>query len=102
MWDRFPYNDAGVRYGDMPTKKFIKRPVEIEAIQVRAWDANSVAHWCGGTVTRNENLHCIGIDIKTLEGTMHANLGDWIIRGINGEFYSCKPDIFSKSYQPVE
>lgn len=43
-----------------------------------------------------------GIDIKTLEGTMHASFGDFIIKGINGEFYPCKPDIFEKTYEIME
>jgi len=40
-------------------------------------------------------------NIKTLEGTMHANAGDWIITGVHGEQYPCKPDIFMKTYEPV-
>jgi len=39
--------------------------------------------------------------IPTLEGDMFANTGDWIIKGIQGEFYPCKPDIFKKTYEPV-
>jgi hypothetical protein len=39
--------------------------------------------------------------IKTLEGIMTANAGDWIITGVNGERYPCKPDIFEKTYEPV-
>ena len=41
------------------------------------------------------------IDIHTLEGTMRCSNGDYIIKGINGEFYPCKPDIFEKTYEPV-
>lgn len=41
------------------------------------------------------------IEIDTLEGTMTASLGDWIIRGVKGEFYPCKPDIFEATYEPV-
>ena len=58
--------------------KYRKRPVVIEAYQ-----------------TDKE------LDIETLEGTMHANAGDWIITGVNGEQYPCKPDIFEKTYEPV-
>ena len=58
--------------------KYRKRPVIIEAYQ-----------------TDKE------LDIETLEGTMHANSGDWIITGVNGEQYPCKPDIFEKTYEPV-
>lgn len=42
------------------------------------------------------------IYINTLEGTMKANIGDYIITGVNGEQYPCKPDIFEKTYEPVE
>lgn len=40
--------------------------------------------------------------IRTLEGDMMANVGDWIIQGVNGELYPCKPDIFEKTYEPVQ
>lgn len=42
------------------------------------------------------------IDIKTPEGTMCADPGDWVIRGVKGEFYPCKPDIFAETYEVVE
>ena len=42
------------------------------------------------------------IFIQTLEGKMRADRGDWIIKGVNGEFYPCKPDIFEKTYEPVQ
>ena len=41
------------------------------------------------------------VHIETLEGVMHASPGDWIITGVNGEKYPCKPDIFEKTYEPV-
>lgn len=42
------------------------------------------------------------LKIQTLEGEMTANVGDWIITGVNGEVYPCKPDIFAKTYEQVE
>lgn len=42
------------------------------------------------------------MDIETLEGTMHANTGDWLIRGIKGEYYPVKDNIFQETYEPVE
>ena len=42
------------------------------------------------------------MDIETLEGTMHASAGDYIITGVNGEKYPCKPDIFEKTYEPAD
>lgn len=59
--------------------KFRKKPVVVEAFQ-----------------TDKE------MNIETLEGTMHAEIGDWIITGVNGEQYPCKPDIFEKTYERVE
>lgn len=49
----------------------------------------------------NGELECIGINIKTLEGTMLAMPGDWIITGVKGEVYPCKPDIFAATYDPA-
>jgi len=42
------------------------------------------------------------INIQTLEGIMTANIGDWVIEGVNGEFYPCKPDVFEKTYEEVQ
>lgn len=58
--------------------KYRKKPVVIEAYQTN-----------------------IEFDIPTLEGTMHASIGDYIITGVNGEQYPCKPDIFDKTYELV-
>lgn len=44
----------------------------------------------------------VAMDIKTLEGVMHANAGDWIIRGVKGEVYPCKPDIFEATYERLQ
>jgi hypothetical protein len=76
--------------------KFRKKPVVIDAMhfsEVR--DGSIICSWCGGTndVSPHE------IQIKTLEGVMTANLSDWIIKGVKGEFYPCKPDIFEATYE---
>lgn len=42
------------------------------------------------------------VEIRTLEGVMRGNVGDWIIRGVKGEYYPCKPDIFAATYEPAE
>lgn len=83
--------------------KFRKKPVVIEARQFGGVLDASVATWCGGTIQESP----VGITggilcIPTLEGTMTATVGDWIIRGVKGEFYPCKPDIFAATYEPVE
>ena len=86
--------------------KFRKKPVEIEAIQ---WD---------GTLTGIENIKSVFTDIYTaalskkheavycweigtLEGKHRVSVGDWIIKGVAGEFYPCKPDIFAATYDAV-
>ena len=46
--------------------------------------------------------NCNKLYIKTLEGVMEAKVGDYVIKGINGEFYPCKPDIFEKTYEKIE
>ena len=87
--------------------KFIKKPVEIEAfVFCNDSTSYSLLHWA------NENQHSQGRDfvswendcllIPTLEGVMKANVGDYIIRGVQGELYPCKPDIFEATYEQVE
>jgi hypothetical protein len=77
--------------------KFRKRPVVIDAIQWTGANAHEVRE-LSDKVT-------IGYDgdlfIQTLEGRMHATKGDWIIKGVQGEFYPCKPDIFEKTYEAI-
>jgi len=81
--------------------KFKKKPVEVEAYQ---WvdNLNEILEFVGGDAFYTETLSGDGnICIPTLEGRMYANKGDWIIRGIKGEFYPCKPDIFEATYEQI-
>jgi len=85
--------------------KFRKRPVVIEAEQVTDDLGNHalIVDW----IRRNGGLASMPaldphIDISTLEGVMRADIGDWVIRGVQGEFYPCKPDIFEATYEPAE
>jgi len=82
--------------------KFRKKPVVIDAVQLTdsAFDsAHPNPEHIAGVVYDPLN-RCAYID--TLEGRMTANLGDWIIRGVKGELYPCKPDIFEKTYEKSE
>lgn len=80
--------------------KFVKKPVVIEAMQLGLLNFSEVEEFVGGDAgTCVEHPRCIVI--ATLEGAMHASLNDWIIKGIKGEFYPCKPDIFEDSYEPI-
>ncbi len=81
--------------------KFRKKPIVIEAKRVGAPAYKALAEWCGGMIIYGLNRKPDGIGIETLEGTMEASRGDWIIRGIKGEFYPCKPDIFAETYEAV-
>lgn len=75
-----------------------KKPVVIEARQLtfNTTVQDELSKWCGG-----RKSHDGGIVISTLEGDMVANTGDYIIKGISGEYYPCKPDIFEKTYELV-
>ncbi|OZE90177.1 hypothetical protein CH298_13360 [Rhodococcoides fascians] len=83
----------------MPVQTFRKKPVEIQAIQLGALNAAAVESFVGGDLANHPEG---GVMIATLEGSMRARLGDWIIRGVKGEFYPCKPDIFAATYESVE
>jgi hypothetical protein len=83
-------------------KSYRKKPVVIEAVQLTHENFAEVKAWCGGTYWSEPPMRAItGIAIATLEGEMHASYGDWIIRGVKGEFYPCKPDIFEATYTEV-
>ncbi len=93
--------------------KYVKKPVTIEALK---WSGVSILDvirfLTNGRGRRTDNAgdnyyfdHSRvngGLIIRTLEGDMTANIGDFIIKGISGEFYPCKPDIFNKTYDQVK
>ena len=76
---------------------FKKKAIIIEARQYtrNGLEAEQVAKWCKGDQVDE------GIIIHTLEGDHLGNYGDWIIKGVKGEFYPCKPDIFKETYEKV-
>ncbi len=83
-------------------QKFRKKPVEIEAERLQSDNVETLATWCGGRATLQhdkEYVTRVAIIIDTLEGAMTAMEGDWIICGVAGEFYPCKPDIFDATYE---
>lgn len=89
--------------------KFRKKPVVIEAMQYHLNSGFAINEWSGGIAVESpalepseENPSGQYLQIKTLEGVMIGNIGDWIICGVNGEFYPCKPDIFQKTYEPAD
>ncbi len=94
-------------------KKYIKKPVQIEAIQLKEDNIIEVFDFLDGVnykeTKSSEELEDFSeamleqgyIEIETLEGMMKASFGDYIIKGIKGEFYPCKPDIFIATYEEV-
>lgn len=99
--------------------RFRKKPVVIEAVQVKAADYNGstfdgapfsdMPPWLAlaiesGQIRSDTPRHTDYAEwaIPTLEGTMWASPGDWIIQGVQGELYPCKPDIFAATYEPAE
>ena len=102
----------------MTAQRFRKKPVEIEAVQLRWTTWNDVCEFLGDIINESnpgkeiserqahdtcgeEGPTYLALDIPTLEGTMAAYHGDWIIKGVQGEFYPCKSDIFEATYERV-
>ena len=88
--------------------KFRKKPVEIEAVEVNdalhaaQHDWQALPAWLGEAYERGGIVFAPdGVHISTLEGNMLGSPGDWIIKGVKGELYPCKPDIFAASYDRV-
>lgn len=89
----------------MEIKKARKKPVEIEFMQFNNADnAYDISQWAVEKI-KYKVSHKFDIGymyVETLEGTMTANLGDYIVKGVNGEFYPVKPDIFEKTYEVID
>lgn len=83
--------------------RFRKKPIVIEAMQLNVKNCEAIADWCGykgmliDYLSPKDNF----MYIDTLEGRMKANFGDWIIKGVKGEFYPCRNDIFEATYEAV-
>lgn len=83
----------------MEVKKYVKKPIVIEAIQYTGENTEDVVNFI-------TDRHCTILNdkrilINTLEGNIEASLNDYIIKGVQGEFYPCKPDIFKSTYDLV-
>lgn len=91
-------------------KKYRKKPVTIEAVQYDGLNLEEIENFTNGNC--RIEVYVAGyeaqivppaakVEIYTLEGTMQANINDYIIKGVKGEFYPCKPDIFEQTYEEV-
>ena len=90
--------------------RYKKKPVEIEAIQwtginlkeIKEFVDESLIHTIyDGAWEVGEAPVVVDMQIRTLEGNMQVSIGDYIIKGVQGEFYPCKPDIFEQTYEPI-
>lgn len=79
-------------------RKYRKKPVIISAMQWKGNNRGEIIDFVGNSAVFDRT----GLYIITLEGEMFASIGDYIIRGVDGEFYPCKSDIFRKTYELVE
>lgn len=89
--------------------RFRKKPVEVEAFQFNWRDGDQPPDIPGvvyAAIYGKDSGHllpkCERAYVETLEGSLHVSRGDWVVRGINGEFYPVKPDIFSATYEPID
>lgn len=90
-------------------KKYRKKPLIVEAVQWTGQNTEEIKTWSGNRIVSipfstsspsklfSPTRYCL--QLRTLEGTMIIIIGDWIIKGIKGEFYGCKPDIFEQTYE---
>lgn len=90
--------------------KFRKKPVIIEAVQFSGYNPTEIKRFVGDScvVEHNDVAYQAGAEpmtvhvfIHTLEGDMIVSPGDYVIKGVKGEFYPCKPDIFEQTYEPI-
>ncbi len=83
-------------------RTFRKKAVEIQAMRLTRENGPAVWEWSDSKPYYEPDGSISGLSIYTLEGRMKADFGDWVIRGVRGEFYPCKPDIFEATYDAVE
>jgi hypothetical protein len=91
--------------------RYVKKPIAIEAVKWKGFNNNEIKDFAGDSVkieviregdADNGIPPYVDCSIETLEGVMKANVGDYIIKGVNGEFYPCKQDIFEKTYDKAD
>lgn len=82
-------------------KTFRKKPIEIQAVQWTGDNYDEILNFTGELNVEYSAEYWNKLIIHTLEGNHYVSLGDWIIRGVAGEFYPCKPGIFKHTYEEV-
>lgn len=83
--------------------KFRKNPIVIESVQFTGANSSEILHFIASPNWDHPDFNSTDRPIiHTLEGPLTVSNGDWVIKGVNGEFNSCKPDIFETTYEPAE
>lgn len=85
---------------EIMTRKYIRKPVEVEALEWTGDNVTEILAFSNACFSYEKNGVNV-LAVSTLEGTMTASVGDYIIKGIQGEFYACKPDVFKLTYDLV-
>lgn len=106
---QFVIEAEGTLYGkennEMP-KKYVKKPILVEAIQFTRESLKELGEWAStGKRTLGMRVDCdqqLTLTVYTPEGKMTAKLGDYIIKGVRGEFYPCDREIFEETYEPAQ
>lgn len=100
-----------VRTGGIKVKRYTKKPVTVEAIRWTGENLQELKNFVGDSLEYDildaawevgKGPVTVNVRIRTLEGIHHASVGDFIIKGVHGEFYPCKPDIFQETYVEAE
>lgn len=78
---------------------YVKKPIPIEARQITVENADELAAWSKSDIAKRPDGTMAGMLVYTLEGTMTGNVGDYLIKGVRGEFYFCAKDIFEETYE---
>jgi len=81
---------------------FMKKPIPVEARQFTIETSEEVAKWAGSVVSKRPDGTPNAMLIYTIEGVMTAQINDWIIKGVRGEFYPCAENIFYETYEEVK
>lgn len=83
-------------------KNYRKKPIIIQAVQWKGNNFKELLNFCGSDRVKMSTKHPGSLEIETMEGVMLAAPGDYIIKGVKGEFYPCKPDVFSETYDEIK
>lgn len=88
----------------LKTIQYRKKPVVVQAVQWNGNNYENILNYLFSTDLPNNPIRQYGnqLIIKTLEGDMTTELYDYVIKGIHGEIYPCKPEIFKKTYEPID